>query len=1196
MKQSARCAVILCWFFHLGLSCFAQPSIAKPSPAVEEQAAAKALFDDSNLATAMLQAKAALKINPADRNALFVLMEAAALQADEQAELKAAIELILTPGSPEDGRVQIARERIANRSANTIAFRSIAPALTALMKKSPSFSAPFALDLIGAEEDGYAGPSMDELARVAGLTTHWKLIGGMGHFSDIDFDQSWPPEGDLLSGTKYGEHLAEEFHFADGIVTLPDYFAGYGVAYGSSDYLAPKAGYYLLRAESKGTLQLLINGGLSLLKDDRFRKGPEVVTKRVFLRGGKNDVFVKFLPSASPFRISFVPETIEDTAGNRDDPDVPAAERSYIEAALQYQAGNYDAAEQLITAIPEDRSSLPLLLLASHLYSLGADSSMQAAKLDVILRHAPQAAGAELDLAWIAYGNERYEEALQHLGRALAVSPHSVRAQELKYEVASHFGWQPERKEALEERLRLHPGCGAIEEAEKFYSNAREFSRVTELDRQLEHCGAAPSFYWEALNRHGARDLALASMEDFVRAHPLDRSHRLSLIRQLVEQGELPRARQAAAELVRISPNSERFRQIALRPELALNAPHFQRPEDLQELAPFRRNALAEFAKSAETQSSATVLFDDHVLVLHPSGSADLYHHSLIQVWAKSAIADFGEVEAPRGARILELRTLKANGGFMEPEMSDNKRSISMPSLTPGDAVELESVQHFDDRALAVVPDEFNVAFGLPNARTREATYAVLFPAGQEPLVWAAPSLASPEIVNLDGRRTEIWRMHDLPVLPVEPSAPVEYGRPEIHMIALDRSRPSAMAEKYRNMLIDAAQITPHLQATANKLRRNNVDETVQSLYRFVTSSVRIGDDDWRNDEVTSADDTLQAGEGSRPALLIALASALGIKTELLLAAEKGASSECLNGSCYQHPLVRFSFQSPDSNWKSVIVDPYPEGLAIGALSPAVNGEPALVVPLHSDIRPSNTYSSTTVIVKSQGEERSTADGDLTLTNDGSMRASLHIQFGSWRSSQMRTTLKQLSAEQVQTFYEELASRLLPGAAGVKGTISHQDEWERPLELEISCKVGNFIRWNKNAVPIDQPIPQLSLRTMYASVPQRRYPMLIEVPLKETARYLLHLPDEITLRSLPQDSSLTSLFGTFQTRFRVLDPHTVEIFRDFDIESQTIAPQQYPEFSVFAAQSEEAERQEIVLSRTEARGAVEQRDLSASRR
>ena len=133
-------------------------------------------------------------------------------------------------------------------------------------------------------------------------------------------------------------------------------------------------------------------------------------------------------------------------------------------------------------------------------------------------------------------------------------------------------------------------------------------------------------------------------------------------------------------------------------------------------------------------------------------------------------------------------------------------------------------------------------------------------------------------------------------------------------------------------------------------------------------------------------------------------------------------------------------------------------------------------------------------------------------------------------------------------------------------------------------------------MPIDQPIPQLSLRTMYASVPQRRYPLLIETPLKETARYLLHLPDEINLRSLPQDSSLTSLFGSFQTRFRVLDPHTVEIFRDFDIESQTIAPQQYPEFSAFAAQSEEAERQEIVLSRTGARGAVEERDLSASRR
>ncbi len=1139
----------------------------------EDQTAAKALFEDSNLADAQIKARAALGKNPVDRNALFVLMESAALKAEAQMELKAAADLISSPGSADDARLQIALGRIANNSANTLAFRSIAPALERLSKKGSSFSAPLALALIDAEEDGYPGPAMDSLAKIAGLTTRWRIVGGIGHLSNIDFDRSWPPEDDLLLRSKYGQHIPESFYFENGIVGLPDYFADEGLSYGSSEYVAPQAGYYLLRVESKGTLQILINGRPSLLKDDRFRKGAEIVTKRTFLRAGKNEIFVKFLPSASPFRISFIHAEAENNAANRGDLKLSFPEQSYIQAASQYQRGNYDAAEKLIAALPENRTSLPMLLLASRLYS---DGNMQASKLEAILRRAPDAAAAELALAGIAEGNERYEEALQHLGRALSVVPYSARAQEMKYEIASHFGWQAERKEALEERLRLHPDCSAVAEAEKFYSNSHEFSRATELERQLERCGEAPSFYWEAMERRGLRDLALASMEEFVSVHPLDRLHQVSLIRQVVEGGDMKRAREQAAELARISPNSERFRQMASHPEVVLNAFHSHSFQELEELAPFRRDALKEFAKPdpSEAQSGATVRFDDRVLLLHPSGSADFYHHSLVQVWDKSTIADFGEVVTPPGARVLELRTLKTSGGFVEPELSDNKRGISMPSLTYGDAVEFEYVQHFEARALAVVPDELNVAFGFPNASTREAQYAVLSPADQEPFVWASPSLPSPETEITNGKKTQIWRVRDLPPIVPEPASPGEYGRPELRIIALDRSHLPDAVEQYRNALIEASQITPHLQATAEGLRRDNIQETIQALYQFVASSIRITDDDWRNEDVTSAGETLQAGEGSRSALLVSLASALGIKADLMLAAEAGASAECLHDSCYRHPLVRLGFQRSDGRWNSIIADPYPDGLGIGALSPAVNGEPALVIALHPDARQPRT-----VIVKSQGDERSTADGDLTLQNDGSLRASLRIQFGSWRSSQMRSTLRQLSPEQFQAFYEELAGRLLPGAANVKGSISNQDDWDRPLALEISCRVENFIRWNKAAVQIEQPIPQLSLRTMYASAPQRTYPMLIEVPLRETAHYVIHLPEEVVLRSLPQDASFTSLFGSFKTSFRLRDAHTLELFRDFDIASQRIAPQQYPEFSAFAAQTEDAERQAIVLSK-----------------
>src|SRR5262249_11099112 len=236
-----------------------------------------------------------------------------------------------------------------------------------------------------------------------------------------------------------------------------------------------------------------------------------------------------------------------------------------------------------------------------------------------------------------------------------------------------------------------------------------------------------------------------------------------------------------------------------------------------------------------------------------------------------------------------------------------------------------------------------------------------------------------------------------------EPAMSGESNRPEIRLVSLDHTFIDDLPLLYRNDLIEAAQVTRRIQTEALKLRRQTVRETAEAIYAYVMSATRSTDDNWI-DGVTSADETLETGDGSRSALLLALASALRIKADLLLSAEAGTPAElCPGFSCYRHPLVRLRFTAEDGSEDALLLDPIPETLAAGALTPTVEGQTALAIPLTND---ASTFEK--VIVRSDSSERSVAVGDLFLNQDGGLDATIDIELGSWRSAQVRSGLKQL--------------------------------------------------------------------------------------------------------------------------------------------------------------------------------------------
>jgi hypothetical protein len=340
--------------------------------------------------------------------------------------------------------------------------------------------------------------------------------------------------------------------------------------------------------------------------------------------------------------------------------------------------------------------------------------------------------------------------------------------------------------------------------------------------------------------------------------------------------------------------------------------------------------------------------------------------------------------------------------------------------------------------------------------------------------------------------------------------------------------------------------------------------EKAKRLYRYVTSKIDSTGPDWA---ASPAEDTLDNGQGSRTMALLALARAVGLKAELLLARkiEQDCSKEL---SCFTEPLVRFWLP----NGEFVDVDAESDDLPFGTIPPSLDPREAHLIPLQAG---AEKKPEIVALNPPLADEKSVAEANLSFS-DSDLVASIHVQLGSMRAQEVRNLLRSSGEREKQAFFEQLAMRIFPGAASVTGTAAHENDPEQPLKLSLRCMVPQFINRQSGAAEINQLAPALGLATLYAKTPTRKFPLLIDSVFFESTVFHLHLPDGVEVHSLPTDFSDRTEFGEYALRF-VGMPHQVDIHRDFRIPVQVIAPDKYGTFINFALRIDEAERQRISL-------------------
>lgn len=641
----------------------------------------------------------------------------------------------------------------------------------------------------------------------------------------------------------------------------------------------------------------------------------------------------------------------------------------------------------------------------------------------------------------------------------------------------------------------------------------------------------------------------------------------------LVEQLELSNqpsaARLQAKQLHDLAPNARSYAQLAEDPGSAQDSKSQRAAgfaKDNAFYAAYRRNGLEMVRKSAQrtfSGGSAVILLSDKVIQVRVDGGISVYTHRLTRPLSKDGIDRYGEVSIPAGADLLELRTIKASGQIIEPELAQQKATISMPALEIGDAIEEEYVMHFADPDQ--VPDTASShTFGSFLAPILYSRLVLLTPADGQVDVRDVSGVPQPLVGENDGTVIRIWERDNIAQSVAESFQPPVHLLPTISVVVAEKSR-----DRLRDELIDATRSGIRVNEALWSLQLPQAlseSERARRLYRFVTSKIDSTGPDWAGN---AAEETLQNGQGSRTSTLLALARIAGLKAGLILARQ--ADRSCGRDhdlSCYTEPLVRFWY----ANGEVTDVDAESEDLPFGTVPPWMDTREALFVPLLAE---DEKKPALVAVTTAYAREKSIAKAELSFRQED-LLASMEIRLGASRAQEVRGLLRSAGQRELQAFLEQLALRIFPGATMVEGSVAHLDDVEQSLEISLRCTVPQFITRQGNVIDIDQLVPALGLRTLYAKAPSRRFPLYIESLFFENTTFHVRLPEGLRVRSLPSDFNGKSEFGEYSVHF-VQSARQVDIHREFRVPVQVIAPEKYADFASFAQKIEEAERQRISL-------------------
>ena len=822
------------------------------------------------------------------------------------------------------------------------------------------------------------------------------------------------------------------------------------------------------------------------------------------------------------------------------------------------------ATRDLETVLARDPGNVAARLVRADLF---LDDSQPAAALDALKPVDAAALAASYPVAMLraraalALDVDALTE--EALAAALETQPGLCEAVGLQYNLARRRD-AVERADTLAEAQKGCPGAQArlAEHARTrgdMETAARLYADLLSRDPSNVNTGAALSGVYVSLRRH---DEALAVLRVLSELWPRNAElvKRMADVREYA--GQPAEALALREKALALEGEDLSLRRAVVRAKTG--------KELLHELAIDGREAIRSYEAERLTGGAAAAFVLDAAAVrVYPDGSLVNRIHTIQKALEQSGVQEIAEVNVPRGAQVLALRTLKADGRVLEPENIEGKDTVSLPGVQVGDYVEVEYLLAEGPRGPAqpgftASAFYFQIA-NQPNAWTR---YTVVAPKGSGMKVDAhgmkapAPKVeGDTEVFHYEARRVP-------PFIP-EPDAPSSSNEylPFV-MVGAGATGNEGLMRVYGDVFKDRYLRTAEVEAFARQAAAGKEGlEAVKAVHAAVMQRFSGHD----NGLGQSAASTLAQDRGSRLMVMKAALDTLGIPARIAaIRAFYVDPAQYLFPNDNLAPFAALYVEVPDSEpvWVDTSVRFAPFGelpeSAVGNLEAYLLPEPGQ--PLRKVQTPPlkeafNKHVKLTLKLDAEGK----------LTGKG------EEVYSGFEGANLVAAFNNLSAESRNQALQNAVARYFGGATLNTVKLEHEEKVGAPFILRYEFTVPRFGRPEDDKRMALGPITfPAQLGRRYVQLSTRRTPVYIDNTEASRTQVTLELPSGWKLADPQASLKVESPFGRF-TRAEKQEGHTLTINESLIVPRNRVPPAQYERFSGFTGDVDLIQTRELNL-------------------
>lgn len=939
-----------------------------------------------------------------------------------------------------------------------------------------------------------------------------------------------------------------------------------GVLYASTDFTLDQPRDVVVYVESPNAFAVLVDGVSVATLDPRRRAAGSAVHAPLRLVAGRHTLRVKVASGYhSPLVVASVtdlagnavarfdeareaanavpPERLGAPPSAADDAYLPAAQQPatsfarYVHAELAYSRRNVVAARELLRPLATDDGAPTSLIAwasvaqADPFLTVSQQRDRARRALESVRRKDPRAYFAPLQLARLTAQDERADEALAMVREAMRLFPDNPEVESDFADRLMQRNWEGEARAVLQHaRARDPNACWPVRMLLSLAQRRGDGNDERALAQELRRCDALSDTPAQTFQRMRRWDEAAQEIERMLVDDPDGRGLRRSLVELARARGDLDLALRRGQAVLPLLPEDD-----TLRADLAdlavatghrdvaramLDADLARRPAELsglfrmrawlagrEDLAAWRldgRQVLRDFERSGRSYDSSAVLVLDYTVRRNfRDGSALELTHNVIKIQSQEGVESHGEFSPPPNATLWRVRTLKADGRVLEPEVIAGRDSFSLPELRPGDAVEFEYVRALPPMELApggFLADRFYFrGFEVPYDRSE---YVVVVPEGMPVVV--DPRGAAPEMqrATRDGMQEFRWVARQSHRMTAEPASIA--GREFIPSVAVGVGATwERFVDALRERLIEADVLDPDAARLAREVvgDARTAEEKLSRLHHWVLSNIQ---QEGGGTPFESAPRMLSARQGHRTRVLCYLLDIAGVPCELALVRQGSADatpSDLADDDTFQSLLLRVRTES-GARWITAADNNAPTDY----VPPATAGGDAIVL---SDGAPRARVTSLDLARHGRSQEVA-----LTLDADGTGHATVVETLRGYAATGARAVLRRMNAANRTRQFEAYVGGMVAGASLESLAVEGVEDVEAPIVLRYAFSAPGVANRLGARLTFDGILHTEAART-WAEAPTRTVPLWNGDPVNATLALTVRIPAGARIEELP---------------------------------------------------------------------------------